>query len=153
MEILRLESEIEKTIKGSSAIELIENYTKDYYLFDYFYRKFYFYYDQIENKDEFSELLEIVENTYNHWYLEELSSKWSQIIEDELLDDYRIDGMIKQQEFYHRVIKPHIDKKERVFVIVSDALRYEVAKEFVDILNRDRKGKAELDYMQGVLPS
>jgi uncharacterized protein (TIGR02687 family) len=40
-----------------------------------------------------------------------------------------------------------------VFVIISDAFRYEAAKEFSDILNRDRRGKAELFFMQGVIPS
>jgi len=153
MEILRLEQELQKTIKGSSAYEIIENYTKSYYLFDYFYRKFYLSYDKIDNKDQYSKLAEVIENTYTHWYLEDLSLKWSSIIEDELIDDIRINGLVKQQEFYNHYIYPHIRNDERVFVIISDAFRYEAAKEFTDILNKERRGKAELAYMQGVVPS
>lgn len=153
VEILRLQNELQKSLKGSTAYEIVENYTKTYYLFDYFYRKFYLSYDRIENKENFSELLEVIENTYTHWYLEELSMKWSQIIEDELIDDIRINGLNKQQEFYHQYILPHMRNEERVFVIISDAFRYEAAKEFSDILNRDRRGKAELSFMQGVIPS
>lgn len=153
MEILRLEQELQKTIKGSSAYEIIENYTKNYYLFDYFYRKFYLSYDKVDNKDMFSKLVEVIENTYTHWYLEELSIKWSNMIEDELIDDIRINGLVKQQEFYNQYIYPHMRNEERVFVIISDALRYEAAKEFTDILNKERRGKAELSFMQGVVPS
>lgn len=153
MEILRLEQELQKTIKGSSAYEIMENYTKNYYLFDYFYRKFYLSYDKVDNKDMFSKLVEVIENTYTHWYLEELSTKWSNMIEDELIDDIRINGLVKQQEFYNQYIYPHMRNEERVFVIISDALRYEAAKEFTDILNKERRGKAELSFMQGVVPS
>lgn len=153
MEILRLESELGKAIKGSTAYEVVDNYTKTYYLFDLFYRKFYLAYDKIDNKDKFNELVKIIENTYNHWYLQELSMKWSSRVDEELSSDIRIDGLIKQQDFYKKFINPHISKDDRVFVIISDAFRYDVAKEFTDILNRDRRGKAELEFMQGVIPS
>lgn len=153
MEILRLEQELQKTIKGSSAYEIMENYAKNYYLFDYFYRKFYLSYDKVDNKEPFAKLVEVIENTYTHWYLEELSIKWSSMIEDELIDDIRINGLVKQQEFYNQYIYPHMRNEERVFVIISDALRYEAAKEFTDILNKERRGKAELSFMQGVVPS
>lgn len=153
MEILRLENELQKSIKGSTAYELVEYYTKTYYLFDYFYRKFYLAYDNIDNKDRFTELVEVIENTYINWYLEELSMKWSQTIENELISDIRISGLTKQQDFYSQYVSQYIRNDERVFVIISDAFRYEAAVEFSDILNRDRRGKAELSFMQGVIPS
>ncbi|MBV1818011.1 BREX-1 system phosphatase PglZ type A [Clostridium cochlearium] len=153
MEILRLEKELEKNIKGTTAYEIVDNYTKSYYLFDTFYRKFYISYDRIDDKEKFYKLMEVVENTYTNWYLEELSIRWSGLVEDELKDDIRISGLTKQQEFYETYIAPHMRKDERVFVIISDALRYEAAKEFSDIINRDRQGKSEIFFMQGVIPS
>ena len=153
MEILRIEQELQKTIKGSTAFELLDNYIKKYYLFDMFYRKFYLYYDRIKVKDRMSGLAEVVENTYAHWYLDELSEKWSQAIEDELIDDIRINGVVNQQRFYESYLQKQVLDGERVFVVISDALRYEAAKELSDILNRDIRGKAELSYMQGVTPS
>ncbi len=38
-------------------------------------------------------------------------------------------------------------------VIISDALRYETAVELNDLLNREQKGKSEIDAMFGVIPS
>jgi uncharacterized protein (TIGR02687 family) len=153
MEILRLEKELGKNIKGTTAYEMVDNYTKSYYLFDTFYRKFYISFDRIDDKEKFYKLMEVVENTYTNWYLEELSIKWSRLVEDELKDDIRISGLTKQQEFYETYIAPHMRKDDRVFVIISDALRYEAAKEFSDIINRDRQGKSEIFFMQGVVPS
>jgi uncharacterized protein (TIGR02687 family) len=153
MEILRLEKELEKNIKGATAYEMVDNYTKFYYLFDTFYRKFYISFDRTDDKENFYKLMEVVENTYTNWYLEELSIKWSKLVEDESKNDIRISGLTKQQEFYETYIAPHMRKDERVFVIISDALRYEAAKEFSDIINRDRQGKSEIFFMQGVIPS
>lgn len=153
MEVLRLELELQKTIKASSAYELLDNYTKNYFLFDFFYRKFYLYYDKVNNKDTLFKLAQVVENTYTIWYLEELSVKWSQLIEDNLYEDIRIDGVSTQQNFYDDYLRKQILDGDRVFVIISDALRYESAKELNDILNRDIRGKTELTYMQGVIPS
>ncbi len=153
MEILRLESELDKSIKGTTAYEVIDFYTKIYYQFDFFYRKFYLAYDHISDKERFSDLVEIIENMYTNWYLEDLSTKWSLIIENELTNDIRINGLVKQQDFFAQYIATHLRKEERVFVIISDAFRYEAAKEFSDILNRDKRGAVELTYMQGVVPS
>lgn len=153
MEVLRFEQELQKTIKGSTAYDMLDNYTKNYYLFDLFYRKFYLYYDKVNNKDKLFQLSEVVENTYTHWYLDELSFKWSQIIEDELINDIGINGVNKQEDFYADYLRKQVLDGDRVFVIISDSLRYESAKELSDLLNRDIRGKAELTYMQGVIPS
>lgn len=154
MEILKLQDELKKTLRGSNAFEIVNNYTDKYYLFDYYYRKFYLSYDAIkENKELFSSLSEIIENTYTNWYLDELSIKWSSHIEDELKDDIRVQGVNQQKDFYNNYIKPHVEKNDRVFVIVSDAFRYEAAVEFTDILNKERRGTAELNFMQGSIPS
>ncbi|MDO7203437.1 hypothetical protein Q5M85_03535 [Paraclostridium bifermentans] len=43
----------------------------------------------------------------------------------------------------YNFVEPHLVKNEKVFVIISDALRYDdCAKELCDILNIERKGTA-----------
>ncbi|WP_066638539.1 BREX-1 system phosphatase PglZ type A [Desulfolucanica intricata] len=153
MEILRMERELAKTIKGSSAYELVDAYVREYHLLDMFYRKFYTAFDRIENKEPFIKLGEKIENTYTHWYLNELSVKWSGIIEEELKDNWEIRGINRQHSFYDDYIARHIRHEQRVFVIISDALRYEAAREFSSILNTERKGSTEIFFMQGCVPS
>ena len=152
MEMFRMEKELDKSIKGKGALGLIESYIKEYYLLDTFYRKFYYAFDKLEVQELFSTLAEKVENTYTNWYMNELSIKWSEAIE-ELKGDWLIPGLVQQQDYYKNYIQPHIKNDERVFVIISDALRYEAAKEFSNTLNTERKGSTEIYYMQGSVPS
>ena len=50
-------------------------------------------------------------------------------------------------------IEPHLKDKKRTWVIISDALRYEVAASLGERLERDTKGQCELNSMQSVFPS
>lgn len=152
-EILKMEKEISSIVKMQSAFELVESYTEKYYLMDYFYRKFYFYYDKVTDKELFSKLEKKVENTYTNWYLNELSIKWSQAVQEEMLDNYPVAGINQQKNFYKDFVSSFVENNERVFVIISDALRYEAGKELTDLINKEARGIAETEFMQGVVPS
>ncbi|AZR71958.1 TIGR02687 family protein [Anoxybacter fermentans] len=153
LEVLEMERRMGKVIRGQMAFELIENYTKEYYLMDQFYRKFYLSYDKIKNKEPFEKLAEKIENTYTHWYLNELSIKWSRAVENELYENYVLIGIPQQKDFYEDYISSYVKNGERVFVIISDALRYEAGKELINLLNKELRGAAEIHFMQGVVPS
>ena len=60
-----------------------------------------------------------------------------------------------QQDFYARNIRPHLSEAERkrAFVIISDAFRYEAARELTESLNGRYRMNADLSAMLGVLPS
>ncbi len=153
LEFLAMEKGMQGIIRGQSAQELVDLYTKEYYLMDYFYRKFYYYYDSIVNKEPFAQLVEIIENTYTNWFLNQLSVKWSQAVGEEMLAEFPLPQVSQQQNFYQDFVSPFVVKDERVFVIISDALRYEAAKELVELINREVRGRAEMKFMQGVVPS
>jgi uncharacterized protein (TIGR02687 family) len=152
-EFLEMEKRMDGVIKAESAHDLIDAYTKEYYLMDYFYRKFYFHYDRIADRDLFEKLGERVENTYTHWYLNELSIKWSAAVQKEMFEDYSLAGIRQQKDFYQDFVSPFIRNNERVFVIISDALRYEAGKELLNLINKEARGMAEIEVMQGVIPS
>lgn len=136
---------------------MIESYYKDernaYYLIDKSYRKFYIAYDKVKDKDILYNLMEQVESIYTNWYLDELAVKWSSSIKEELGTLWKMGGILPQKMFYSSFVEPHVSKNEKVFVVISDALRYDCAKELTDILNTQRKGVATIDALQGVLPS
>ena len=153
IELLEIEKRIGAEIKGHSAFEFIQLYIKEYYLFDQYYRKFYFNYDRIDNKEIYVRLKEKIENTYANWYLDQLSLKWSRAVNDELLDTYTIPGVPQQRDFYSEFISRFIKNDERVFVIISDGLRFETGVELTNLLNQEIRGAAETYFMQGVVPS
>ena len=153
LELLRAESRMGKEINSGTAYEMFKRYTDKYYLLDFYYRKFYLHYDQLEEKEPFADLADKIENTYKHWFLDELSIKWSETVESELVGDYPISGVSHQHRFFNNTVSPHLRNEERVFVIISDGLRFEVGQELLALLNSEIRGSAELSALQGVVPS
>lgn len=133
----------------SDVITLVKNYQKETYLIDSYYRWFYYAYDQISENDLFSSARGQVENIYSNTYLQKLVPKWNDGLRDETVTSL---GLIKQEDFFRHYLRAY-DGKERVIVIISDALRYECAQELMSKLELDEKCDAKMDAMLGVLPS
>lgn len=140
-------------IPQSQAIDLYEAYLEDYHKMDSYYRKFYVAYDDETDHELLKKLKDMVENLYTNWYMGELSSHWSQAVRPALTADWSLPGVLKQQNFYSSVIAPHMRNNERVFVIISDAMRYEVGVELAERLNAETTGISEIQNMLGVVPS
>lgn len=114
---------------------------------DQAYRKFYLYYDQIENPELFEPLRELVENIYTNEYLAEQLPKWNTA----LTKSDSLELLPLQRDFYARDIKR---SDVRTVVIISDAMRYEVGWELFARMQDDPKCiDAKLDVMLGILPS
>ena len=142
--------ELENAIKIVDIDKFAKDYADNFSEVDTLYRKMYFYYDSIEDKDVFINLKNKIENIYINDFMTELSIKWSDMIEN--LTKYDSNRITLQKDFYKNYIKPFNDKKDRIVVIVSDAFRYECAKE----LNNRLKvfaSKSDIGYMQGLVPS
>lgn len=65
-----------------------------------------------------------------------------------------VEGIPRQRRFYDDVVPSELSGgAKRVVVAVSDALRYEVARELAERLERETKGAAKVEAMQGTFPS
>lgn len=51
------------------------------------------------------------------------------------------------------MIAPKLRNGERVFILVSDAMRYEIGVELAERLNAETMGSCEMETMLSVLPS
>jgi len=120
---------------------------------DTYYRKFYVAYDEESNHDLLKKLKMLVENLYTNWYMGELSSHWSQVVESEMTQDWSLPGIKNQQGFYSSFIDSKVRSGERVFVIVSDAMRYEIGVELAERLNTETMGVCDVESLLGVVPS
>ncbi len=111
-------------------------------------------YDRARGLDKLHRLSEEIENLYCNWYLPELAIRWSKLAEEDLADNWLALKFKRQQHFYNNCIEPVVKRKERVFVIVSDALRYEAGCELTELLNQNIRGLSTIEPMQGgVVPS
>ncbi|EKJ3265532.1 BREX-1 system phosphatase PglZ type A, partial [Escherichia coli] len=133
-------------------------YTTDIYRFDQAYRLFNEHVHSVLSKgaDILRQLDDEVESIYTNWYLYELGLAWDRHLANEkLLEKWQISGVPHQYDFYEKEVRTRLSLKQtkRVFVIISDALRFEIANELGAIINNEKRFKAEVSTQLGVLPS
>lgn len=153
IQFFTLMKEINYHIPEDNADTLFRMYTTKFYQLDAYYRKFYVAYDRLQSKESFRPLREKVENSYTYDYVQELAIAWTNALMKEQDKGWFHPGIQRQMDFYNDSVKPYIDNDQRIFVIISDAFRYEIAQELNQLLNNERKGAATLEGLQGVLPS
>ena len=134
-------------------------YCADYYQMDTLYRKYFLSYNEAlkEGNDELDDLLKStavdVENLYKNWFLSNLSMQWTKDVKEPIENDSRLRKLKIQEEFFSQNCSEILFNNGRVFVIISDALRFEVAKELNDILSSETGGKSTIASMQGIFPT
>lgn len=138
------------------ARELWSDYTQDYYRMDASYRRFHTCFQRsLKSSNEllddlFKHVVQKVEALYTGWYLDQLGTNWFNICAEDLAQEGGIYEIPKQEDFYRSHIK---NADTRVFVIISDALRYEVAASLAEQLRRETQSKVILESMCGIYPS
>ncbi len=134
-------------------------YTTDAYEMDIHYRHFH---DRFGNtlkypntllEDALKKCSDVVEGLYSEWFLKQLTLAWTKAIAGDLDSLGYVSEINEQRQFYSRYVSPNVSKGNRVYVIISDALRYEVAAELSEYLSHKTKGKATLESVQTVFPS
>ena len=144
-------------IKDRDNLEgIFGDYINRYYEIDKLYRKFYFYYDDVKNKNDLDEkeinYLNEIENKISYFYekdyLEELLPIWADKIKN---NNIPLSIQNYQKNFY----KSYVEKSDtRIAVIISDGLRFEVGEEITEKLRKDISSKKIiLNGMLTELPS
>ena len=133
----------------SDIKEMVADYQKQTYLIDSYYRWFYSAYDCMEDTERFAQVRERIENMYSFTYLQKVTPKWNQELTENLMADT---GLKRQEDFYRNYLNAY-EGKNRVIVIISDAFRYECAKELMERLELDEKCTPKLECMISGLPS
>lgn len=133
-----------------------KEYTTEYYVMDTYYRQFHKsyseslrYYHEVLS-DLFAHVMEKVEGLYIAWFLGQLGSNWSDACADELREYGRVLEVPQQADFYRRQVAASDSK---LYVIISDAMRYEVAASLAEQLQRETQAKVDLKSMQGIFPT
>ncbi|WP_313468733.1 BREX-1 system phosphatase PglZ type A, partial [Streptococcus parasuis] len=134
-------------------------YTTEAYKMDSYYRQYhYFFGNTLKDsnsllEDPLKKCSDVVEGLYREWFLRELTMNWTNAIAGDLDALGYVSEINKQRDFYRRYLSPNVSKGNRVFVVISDALRFEVAAELSEVLSHTTKGKATLEAMQAIFPS
>lgn len=140
---------------------MFRGYEQELYRFDQLYRHFCEAADVVETQGWglLKPLRESIEACYTNWFVPNLALAWNKFLEPQgpthLLTVWRIDDMHNQQDFFQECVRPRLEEagNRRVYVIVSDAFRYEAAQELATELNGKYRFEAALASQLGVLPS
>lgn len=133
-----------------------KEYTEDSYRMDTFYRQFHMCYSQclktsnILLDDLFKQIVDKVEGLYSVWFLGGLAGNWTNAAGDDLALQGHITDVPMQEHFYTSYVKPADSK---VYVIISDALRFEVAASIAAQLRQETQCKVSLQSMAGIFPT
>jgi uncharacterized protein (TIGR02687 family) len=118
---------------------------------DRLYRKYILYVSKADASSLFSDLSKDIENHYSNSYLLPVNNSWHDAIERS--DQWDASPIPLQRNFFSREIKPFVDRGHKVCVIISDALRYEIADELNSLINGENRFSAEISPMLSMLPS
>ena len=139
-----------KNIQIESYQDGILNYTEQWYLIDKYYRLFLQYYRETNQNNVLNTLYQKVNKVYSNTWLLELSDRWQEVMDKSSKWYY---GGQKQSEFFKRDVKPYIDKNYTVFVVISDALRYECGEAVHELFKSEARFTSRLSYQVTNLPS
>ena len=157
--IVRFQREEHAGFFRASASQVFEGYTNRWFEMDSYYRGFHeaFAHAISLGRDPMDGVLrrvaDRVENVYKNWYLGRLSEAWIKASEGDLSLQGYVSGVPRQLDFYLSEVDGLARGRSRAWVIVSDALRYEVAAELSRVLEGATKGKTSLKAVQAVFPS
>ena len=135
-------------LEMQSMEEGFEKYTSSWYKIDQFYRRFI---HQVQVSGQISllkELREQVENLYSNNYLLPVNDRWQGFVDATKKWDFP--EQLMQRNFYQERIAP---AKEKVCVIISDALRFEIGEALSSAIRSANKYEVQLESAISAVPS
>lgn len=153
-----LKARFEAGFSFAGAEAALQAYRSELFRFDQLYRHFHEAAEKVEPMGwaVLHELRARIEDAYTGWFLPQFGSAWAKVIEGEggLLSHWTLAGVPNQHRFFDVQVSPLLAAgAKRVFVVISDAFRFEAAEELVRELNSKSRFKAALSAQLGVLPS
>ncbi|WP_414900465.1 BREX-1 system phosphatase PglZ type A [Rhizobium cremeum] len=135
----------------TSVAEGVQRYVSTWYRLDQLYRKFIYHMQKSGQAQLLADLYESVENRYTNSYVLAVNDAWQDQIAR--LSDWKIPGYPSQADFYREQAAEYRRKDQKVAVIISDALRFEVAEECLRRIRALDRFDADLKPMISSLPS
>ena len=139
-------------LEMGTPAEAVERYCQSWFALDQFYRRFVYHARMSTQPTLLGKLAEQVENLYANNFVLKLGNRFQELVG--AMDNWKILPVIRQDAFFEdHVSRPFLRKDNKVCVIISDALRYEVGEELQRAIRQEDKYEAELSPMLSMLPS
>lgn len=141
----------EATLSMDSLAEGVQRYSRFWYQLDQLYRKCIYHVRMSGQASLMGTLAEQIENLYSNNYLLKLGDRF-QIFVD-AASTWEALPVRTQKEFFEHWVRPFLRKDNKVCVIISDAMRYEIGDELLSLIRQEDRYSAELEPALAMLPS
>ncbi|HQS65924.1 MAG TPA: BREX-1 system phosphatase PglZ type A [Sulfuricurvum sp.] len=126
----------------------VQRYVKQWQQIDFYYRKFILHLNRAEHVQVLKPIASKIEDVYLNGYLRAINDKFVSFV-----PQYTSSKLARQRSFFETHIRPYIEKDENIFVIISDAMRYECGAELSNRLSAINRYSTKCDAMICSLPS
>jgi uncharacterized protein (TIGR02687 family) len=96
-------------------------------------------------------LSEHIENMYSTNYLLKINNQWQLYVDG--VSKWEAPPIMLQRNFFSRHVQPVLKKDNKIYVIISDAFRYEIGDEFLSLIRQEDRYDATLEPILAMLPS
>jgi len=135
----------------NSLSDWVERYAKSWFMVDQLYRKFSYHVRMSGQASLMGSLTDQVENLYSNNYLLKLGDRFQTFVD--AASKWEAFPVRKQKEFFEHWVRPFLRKDNKICVIISDAMRYEIGDELLSLIRQEDRYSAELEPALSMLPS
>ncbi|KHK01145.1 BREX-1 system phosphatase PglZ type A [Desulfovibrio sp. TomC] len=141
----------EARLTMDSLAEGVQRYSRFWYQLDQLYRKFTYHVRMSGQASLMGSLTEQIENLYSNNYLLKLGDRFQTFVDS--ASKWEAFPVRTQKEFFEHWVRPFLRKDNKVCVIISDAMRYEIGDELLSLIRQEDRYSAELEPALSMLPS
>ncbi len=141
----------EVNLEVDSLASGVERYCRAWYRLDQLYRKFTVHVRMSGQASLMETLTEQIENLYSNNYLLKLGDSFQTVVDSAI--KWEASPVRRQREFFEHWVRPFLRKDNKVCVIISDAMRYEIGEELLSLIRQEDRYSAEIEPALSMLPS
>ena len=134
-----------------SLADGIQLYSRFWYQLDQLYRKFTYHVRMSGQASLTGPLTDQIENLYSNSYLLKLGDRFQVFVD--AVTEWEAPPVPRQKEFFEHWVRPFLSKDNKVCVVISDALRYEIGDELLSLIRQEDRYSASLEPALSMLPS
>jgi len=134
-----------------SLAEGVQRYAQRWYRLDQLYRKYVYHVVECGQVTPMQKLSDMMESRYTNSFLLPLNNQWQRLVDE--TDKWQAAPVMRQDQFFTHYVEPFLKKEKKVFVVVSDALRFEAGQELQSLIRQEDRYEAELKPCLSMLPS
>lgn len=142
-------NKLDLTIESPTAG--VKKYSETWWRLDQLYRHFLHQRGLSGQMAVLASVSDWIEGQYLNNFLSPLAVNWQERVDR--MPNWEVADVSSQREFHRRHVQPHTSAGRKMLVVISDALRFEAARELAQRIEAEDRWTATVTPALGVLPS